>query len=81
MLTITTADRETLAALAGTLQMQHDHCYELIQRAHAIRAHLAGASGVITNILKRAEERARPGTPVAPHVGEVHRPRFDDQER
>lgn len=59
-LAITASDFENLRALAGTIQKQHDTLVELIQLLHTIRAHLAGAHGIINGVLDRAEERNRP---------------------
>lgn len=58
-------DIESLQAVAGTLQAQHDMIREAIERLHTARAHLVGARGVIESIIRRVEAREKTGRELA----------------
>lgn len=60
MLRITASDAESLAALAGTVQTQHDELVAMIQALHRVRAHLSGVQHMVHAILDRAEARRAP---------------------
>lgn len=59
---LSASDFEQLKAARGTIESQHDVVRSAIESLHTVRAHLSAAESTIGNVLKRAEERARPAT-------------------